>query len=503
MSAPPLSSKLAPKALGRLVPQAPMQRKLMRLIFLTSGMVALLCCGTLLIYDIVTFRQRTIGELETLGEILATNSTAALAFENPEDGRAVLETLVNQPNIVAAALLRADGSPFATYPAAQADVALPAIPAADGTSFDAPHLFSFQTVELHGRKLGTLFLQANMVPIFGRIAAYGGLVVLVLIGSLVVAYLPSRHLQRQISAPLIELAATARDVSEHRDFSVRVTKHADDEIGLLTDAFNHMLAEIHQLNATLERRVAQRTSELRAANEELEAFSYSVSHDLRAPLRHIDGFAQMLHKRVKGQVDDTAQRYLNTISNSAKRLGQLIDDLLVFSRMGRTDLKRTAVDMNELVKSVRQDLQPETEGRGIEWQIAALPIVEADAGMLRQVWTNLLGNGIKYTGKRERAVIAVEHRIVDDEWHVFTVRDNGAGFDMQYAQKLFGVFQRLHAESEFEGTGIGLANVKRIVQRHRGQVWAEGTPDEGAAFSFSLPRGPTPASAQPTHSLSS
>lgn len=246
-------------------------------------------------------------------------------------------------------------------------------------------------------------------------------------------------------------------------------------------------AEILQLNWTLEQRVADRTAQLTAANKELESFSYSVSHDLRAPLRHVDGYAQLLQKRIGSTLDETNQRFLTNIIGSAKGLGQLIDELLEFSRMGRSELRHMEVDTQELVAGVRQALQPESQDRRIEWRIGELPRIQADPAMLRQVWSNLLGNAVKYTRGRDPARVEVFHRADEVDGHVFGVRDNGAGFDMRYADKLFGVFQRLHSQGEFEGTGIGLANVRRIIQRHGGRTWAEGAVGQGATFYFSLP----------------
>lgn len=241
--------------------------------------------------------------------------------------------------------------------------------------------------------------------------------------------------------------------------------------------------EIAELNAQLGRRV----SELAALNHELEAFSYSVSHDLRSPLRHIAGFAQLLEKNASASLDEKARRHLATIGDAARRMGSLIDDLLVFSRMGRAEMRLTRVALGPLVKEIRAELAGEASGREVVWKVNGLPEVQGDPSLLRQVLVNLMSNALKYTGPREKAEIEIGWHPGPEGDTVLFVRDNGVGFDMKYADKLFGVFQRLHRAEEFEGTGIGLANVRRIVQRHGGRTWAEGAVDRGATFYFSLP----------------
>ena len=241
--------------------------------------------------------------------------------------------------------------------------------------------------------------------------------------------------------------------------------------------------QVSELNRQLEGKVTQ----ISDVNRELEAFSYSVSHDLRAPLRHIAGFARKLEQHLGEGVDDKVSHYLNVIGSSAQRMALLIDDLLVFSRLGRGALRLQAVDMQSLVEEASALAEAGADGRRIVWKLAPLPMVIGDENMLRTVWQNLLGNAVKYTGQCEVAQVEVSVRQGRQGEYEFTVADNGAGFDMQYADKLFGVFQRLHKASEFPGNGIGLANVRRIVARHGGRVWAEAEPGQGARFHFSLP----------------
>lgn len=603
----------------------PIRRKIMLLMLVVSGAIVVLTCSAFFAYEFFTFRQSTVRHLTTLGEMIATNSTAALSFDNQEDAASVLSALRAEPHIVAAGLYDKAGHVFAKYPATLATDVLPQKLAKDGFQFGGTYLASTQPVVLAGQRLGTLYLQSDMGAMYERFQLYSVIVLLVVVASFLLAYGLSRLLQSQISGPILALAETARAVSGRRDYSVRAVKLGNDETGLLTEAFNQMLTQIHAqddalresearlravlnsalsavivmdrhgkvldwnaraekmfgwprdealgrdfvdtiipapyreehreglaqfaktgkstivwpiemsalrrdgivfpvelainplrtgdvltfcafvtditerkraeqevqtLNQELERRVVERTAQLETANKELESFSYSVSHDLRAPLRHIDGYASMLTDHAGKALDDKSTRYLSVISQSAKRMGQLIDDLLTFSRHGRAELRHTEVDLNQMVRDVRANLQSDIGTRTITWRIEPLPTVIGDVAMLQQVFANLVGNAVKYTKNRPEALIEIGTIDGRPGEIVIYIRDNGAGFDMKYADKLFGVFQRLHSAHEFEGTGVGLANVQRIVQRHGGRVWAEGKVNEGASFFFALPAHP-------------
>jgi PAS domain S-box-containing protein len=272
-----------------------------------------------------------------------------------------------------------------------------------------------------------------------------------------------------------------------RDADGKITGYSE-VIRDITERKRHQ-EQFRRFNAELERRVVQRTAELEAANKELESFSYSVSHDLRAPLRHIDGFVEMLQRVAAPRLDPDCCSMLKTIDDSAKRMDRLIQDLLTFSRSGRTEMLRTRVNMATLIEKICHDLRPEIGQRKVVWAINPLPEVDADPVLLRQILVNLLSNAIKYT--RPLSEARIEMGACDnEEEHVFFVKDNGVGFDPQYASKLFGVFQRLHPAREFEGTGIGLAIVRRIISRHGGRTWAESALGKGATFYFTLPKAP-------------
>ena len=738
------------------------KRKTLAVIMLTSVVVLLLTAAAFTVYDLVTYRQNLVHSLSATAAILADHSTAALALRDEKDARATLASLRADPGIAAAALYDDHGNLFVRYPRQAPVSAFPSPPGKGGYRYEGGRVILFEPVMNGGVRLGTLYLKSDLHPLYVRLRFYGGIALLVLFGSILVALVISNGLQRRITGPILALAEVARAVSERGDYSIRARKLSRDETGLLTDAFNGMLARIEaqtealrrneeirsflaaivessddaiagkdleskvvswnagaermfgytaaemlgqpmtrlqspdrpeeearileevmrggirhfetvrvrndgqpievsltvspirnargdiignssiarditerkraerevrenrarlsgiigsamdaiisvdaaqritifnqaaakmfrcpagealgqpldrfiparfreahrghvaefghtgltsramghlhplaglradgeefpieasishievegqqtytvilrditerkraeeqilQLNAELEQRVHARTAELSAANQELEFFTYSVAHDLRAPLRHIDAFSKILGEDCAASLTPEAQHYLNNIRKSTAKMSQLVDDLLNLARVGRQELRRQTTPLGGLVNEVLADLKEETAGRTLEWHIQPLPAIECDPGLMKQVFANLLSNAVKYTRPRPVAVIEVGCRKMNGDSAVF-VRDNGVGFNMKYADKLFGVFQRFHRAEEFEGTGVGLATVDRIVRKHGGHIWAEAAVDRGATFYFTvagLEQAPAPEQKQ-------
>lgn len=395
----------------------------------------------------------------------------------------------------------------------------PASPEADGVHIDGRNMLLYRSIISQGERLGTVYLRTDY-ELYDRIREYAGISLLVVLAAMLVAYLLSAQLQRIVSEPILAIAGIARDVMHRGDFSMRAKKLSDDEVGVLAESFNEMLDQIQRrteqleisnrelesqiaeraraeqevlrLNAELEDRVRDRTAQLEAANLELESFSYSVSHDLRAPLRAINGFSQALIEDFPEHLPAEGHRYLALTRAATVRMGELIEALLNLSRVSRGPLEPVRIDVSALATQIISDLRRHDPERNVDVRVQAGMVADADPRLLPAVLENLIGNAWKFTAQTSTACIEIG-AVREAGQTVFFVRDNGAGFDMAYADKLFVAFQRLHSASEYTGTGIGLATVQRIVRRHGGRVWADSKPGQGARFYFTLAASTEPA----------
>ncbi len=472
------------------------RKKLTGMSMLTSGAALVLACASFLAYEWNAFRSEILARISTQAQIVGSNSASALLFEDQRAAEQTLAGLKAEPEVRAAALYTREGRLFASYrrQGQGAEFPLPQVAGlqADQHSFEGGSLVLYRQIVEQGDAVGTVYINSDLKGMDQRVKRYAAIMFLVLALCFLVSYLISSRLQPLIARPVQQLAETAAIVSRQRDYSVRAQPGNRDEVGLLIETFNQMLAQIEERDTELQKargeledRVAERTADLATSNRELEAFSYSVSHDLRAPLRQVHGFSKVVTEQYGPQLDAQGQHYLGRIEQGASQMGRLIDDLLNLARLGRREIKRHLTPLAPLVEEVRTELEAEVNGRHVDWRIQPLPPVDCDPGLIKQVFANLLGNSLKYTRPRERAVIEVGQSAENGEPIIY-VRDNGVGFSMKYADKLFGVFQRLHRSDEFEGTGVGLATVQRIVRKHGGRIWAESEEGRGTTFRFTL-----------------
>jgi signal transduction histidine kinase len=479
------------------VPNYSITKKLTRMNMLVSGAALLIASMAFVAYDLVTFRQVMVHNLSIQAQMAASNSVSPLLFNDPQAAENTLSALKAASNVVSAGIYALDGRPFATYwrDGHGQTQTLPQIPLSQTEAhwFGDGQLLLVRRIVFQGKPTGTVYIRSDLREMSDRIKRYAGIAAIVLSASLIAALPVASIFQRAVAEPIVHLAEIARIVSRDKNYALRATPTGNrDEPDILIQAFNDMLDQIQERQGALrkahdelEQRVEERTAQLAAANKELEAFSYSVSHDLRAPLRSIDGFSLALLEDYAPRLDEEGKDHLQRIRAATQRMGMLIDDLLNLSRMTRAEIRKELVNLSTLAHSVAGGLQEAQPERRIEFRIEEDLEARADPHLLRVVLENLLGNACKFTSKRTSACVEFGKTHCNGNSAYF-VRDNGAGFDPAYANRLFGAFQRLHGTTEFPGTGIGLATVQRIIHRHGGKIWAEGAVEKGATFYFTL-----------------
>jgi signal transduction histidine kinase len=468
-------------------------------VVLATTFVALSLAGlSMVIFDLRSYQRTWEDDLQSQADLIGLATAPALSFNDPKTARENLALLKVRPTISAAAIFTPQGEVFATYPPRIAIGTAP--PPVDGVRVENGELVAVKRIVSGGEFLGTVYLRAHHERL-DRLQQYLIVVGMVIAGSLALALLLSNRLLLMVTRPIQAVSDVARRMTAGHDYSLRAVRTTNDEVGQVVEAFNEMLDElarradrlerVHQqtldLNSQLEDRVRQRTVQLEVANRELEAFSYSASHDLRAPLHAIESFSSILARSAAAQqLDERSRHYLDRIQVNARLMNDLIEALLVLAHVSRAPLERQTIDMSAVIEAAVdhcRGLEPE---RRAVIDIASGMHAKADPVLVKQVVQNLVGNAWKFTAKEPVTKIDVGWVNGGDRPATFYVRDNGAGFDMAYADRLFSAFQRLHTPGEFPGTGIGLATVHRIVARHEGRIWAESVPGKGAAFYFTL-----------------
>jgi len=459
--------------------------KLRVLITAACILVIGLTCVAFVEAEWVSFEAGLLESLTIRAQILALNAAEPLAFSSPTDATTLLDALKADPNTTACVIYDVNGAIFTSFQRVASN-RVPAVKVGDHV-FDGGNLTVRVPITLEKRLLGSLSLEQGLGRLYERMRLYIGMAACFMALSSLLAFLIAGQFKRALLAPILGLAKSAHAVTVRQDYSIRARKVGEDEIGYLTDAFNAMLTRIQDHERSLEAKVAERTAELTAANAELESFSFSVSHDLRAPLRAISVMAQIIAEDHGAELSPAVKTHLASIQRNGRRMTQLISDMLEFARKSRREPVLEQIDCDAIVASVLADFREEIDSRGVELVIDVLPPCRADPSLLRQVLVNLVSNALKYSRGRSPARITVGAVPVEQPGQVgYYVKDNGVGFDLKKAKRLFEPFERFHEADKFEGSGVGLALAHRVIKRHGGKMWAEAAPDAGATFYFSL-----------------
>ena len=497
-----------------------LKNKFLLAITLTTITGLMVACTAMVIFNLRDYKSRIVQDLVAQATLMGRAVTPALQFNDPKSANVYLELMQDQPDVLEAAIYDERGKLFAGYVKGGDISRLRTFSDEQGLEIEGRSARYYRNIVFDGEIVGAVYI-AMEYNLLAKLLVNVAIAAVAIVLAIIAASILSLYLQKNVIGPILLLSKLASQRAQSKDYSLRATRMSDDELGALSDAFNEMLDEmakaraslqssnaalkseveerraaeialkesednVLRLNAELEQRVLNRTAQLEVANKELESFSYSVSHDLRAPLRAIDGFSQALVEDYRDQLDETAKDYLNRVRAAAQKMGNLIDDLLKLSRVSRSDITLLSVDLSAMIKTIFEDLQSSDPARAVQVTITSGLHADCDPHLIKIALTNLASNAWKYTSKTERAEIEFGMRLSGNE-AAFFIQDNGVGFDMAYAGKLFGAFQRLHSAGEFSGTGIGLATVKRVITRHGGRIWAEAAPGQGATFYFTLP----------------
>lgn len=516
----------------RILRDVSIRQKLTWIIMLTSSAALLLACGAFAVYELLSFRRSMTCELMSMADVIGANSTAALEFNDPGAGEETLAALRTDSRIVSACIYSGEGNAFAAYQRENVEeVLIPAKPQEDGARLESGYLLLFRPIIFKNERIGTIYIQANLREVYTRLERYAIIVAIVLVASSLLAFLLSSILQRLISKPIFSLANTMRVVSKDKDYSIRVQRQSNDELGIMIDGFNEMLEQIQDRDAKLElhrnyleKLVSERTAELQRANKELQSeiterkraeahkeglmkelemsneklkesnrdlqdFVYIGSHDLREPLRKISAFGRILADSLKGKLDEDQQENLGFMIDGANRMQQMTDALLTYSRVTTKAKPHQRVDLNEVIcdlKELELAFQLEETDGTIEVP-QSLPAVFADSTQMHQLLQNLIGNGLKYHKKDSAPKVIVRANLMNDGMVKVEVEDDGIGIEKDHFGEVFTMFRRLHSRSEYQGTGIGLAVCKRIVELHGGEIGVDSVFGAGSTFSFTIP----------------